>query len=38
MPPVGFEPTILVSELPQTHALDRTATRIGNTSIYNPEL
>jgi hypothetical protein len=23
MPPVGFEPTILVSERPQTHALDR---------------
>ena len=29
MPPVGFEPTILVSELPKTHALDRTATGIG---------
>jgi hypothetical protein len=29
MPPVGFEPTILVSERPQTHALDRTATGIG---------
>jgi hypothetical protein len=26
MPPVGFEPTILVSERPKTHALDRTAT------------
>jgi hypothetical protein len=23
MPPVGFEPTILVSERPKTHALDR---------------
>jgi hypothetical protein len=30
MPPVGFEPTILVSERPQTHALDRTATRMGH--------
>jgi hypothetical protein len=29
MPPVGFEPTILVSERPQTHALDRAATGIG---------
>jgi hypothetical protein len=29
MPPVGFEPTILVSERPQTHALDLTATGIG---------
>jgi hypothetical protein len=26
---MGFEPTILVSERPQTHALDRTATGIG---------
>jgi hypothetical protein len=26
MPPVVFEPTILVSERAQTHALDRTAT------------
>jgi hypothetical protein len=29
MPPVGFEPTILVSERPKTHALDRTTTGIG---------
>jgi hypothetical protein len=28
MPPVGFKPTILVSERPKTHALDRTATGI----------
>jgi hypothetical protein len=28
MPLVGFEPTILVSERPKTHALDRTATGI----------
>jgi hypothetical protein len=34
MPPVGFEPTILVSERPQTHALDRTATGIGSSSYY----
>jgi hypothetical protein len=33
MPPVGFESTILVSERPQTHALDRAATGIGNMSI-----
>jgi hypothetical protein len=26
MPPVVFEPTILASERPKTHALDRTAT------------
>jgi hypothetical protein len=31
MPLVDFEPTILVSERPQTHALDRTATGIGFT-------
>jgi hypothetical protein len=30
MPPVGFETKILVSERPQTHALDRAATGIGN--------
>jgi hypothetical protein len=29
MPPVEFEPTILVSERPKTHALDLTATGIG---------
>jgi hypothetical protein len=29
MSPLGFEPTILVSERPKTHALDRTATGIG---------
>jgi hypothetical protein len=29
MPPVGFEPMILGSERPKTHALDRTATGIG---------
>ena len=29
MPPAGFEPAIPASERPQTHALDRAATRIG---------
>jgi hypothetical protein len=33
MPPVEFELTILVSERPQTHALDRAATGI-NAWIY----
>jgi hypothetical protein len=36
MPPVGFEPTIPVSERPKTHALDRAATGIGMGS--NPGL
>jgi hypothetical protein len=34
MPPVGFEPAIPVSERPQTHALDRAATAIGNCLQY----
>jgi hypothetical protein len=34
MPPVGFESTILVSERPPTHALDRTATEIGDLTAY----
>jgi hypothetical protein len=34
MPPVVFEPIILVSERPQTHALDRTATGIGALPSY----
>jgi hypothetical protein len=29
MSPVGFEPTMPVSERPQTHVLDRAATGIG---------
>jgi hypothetical protein len=33
MPPAGFQPTILVSERPKTHALDRTATGIGTRVI-----
>jgi hypothetical protein len=32
MPPVGFEPTLLVSERPQTHVLDRAATGIGRSN------
>jgi hypothetical protein len=31
--PVGFDPTILVSERPKTHALDRTATGIGSDKL-----
>jgi hypothetical protein len=34
VPPTGFEPTILVSERPQTHALDRTAAGIGCYEVY----
>jgi hypothetical protein len=33
MPPERFEPTILVSERSQTHALDRAATGIGCVKI-----
>jgi hypothetical protein len=33
MPSAGFEPTILASELPQTHALESVATEIG-ISLY----
>ena len=35
MPPVGFEPTILAGERPQTYALDRAATGIGKSTIYD---
>jgi hypothetical protein len=34
MPPVGVQPAILVSERPQTHALDCTATGIGKDKLY----
>ena len=34
MPPVGFEPTILAGERPQTYTLDRAATGIGTIIIY----
>jgi hypothetical protein len=37
MPPVGFEPTMPVSEQPLTHALDRTATGIGRFEPTIPE-
>jgi hypothetical protein len=37
MSPVGFEPTILVSERPKTHALDRTVTAIGWGVITFPK-
>ena len=33
MPPVGFEPTILAGERPQTYALDRAATGTGIDDI-----
>ena len=34
-PPLGFEPTISESECPQTHALDRGASEIGNITHLN---
>jgi hypothetical protein len=34
MLPVGFEPTIPANERPQTQALDRAATGIGNDYYY----
>ena len=33
MPPVGFEPTISAGERPQTYALGRAATGIGNFNL-----
>ena len=38
MPPVGFEPIILASERPQSHALDRAATGIGSTLDIPPQI
>ena len=38
MPPVGFEPTILAGERPQTYALDRAATGTGECSILHVEI
>ena len=35
MPPAGFEPTIPVSEWPQTHALDRAANGNGKGDIQS---
>jgi hypothetical protein len=34
MPPAGFEPTIPANERPQTHALDRAATGIGEVAYF----
>jgi hypothetical protein len=34
MPPVGLEPAILLNVRPQTHALDRTANRVGRYTNY----
>jgi hypothetical protein len=34
MPPAGFEPEIPAGERLQTHALDRSATGIGNSFNY----
>jgi hypothetical protein len=34
MPSMGFEPTIIVSERPKTHALDRRATGIDDCNYY----
>ena len=34
MPPVVFEPKIPANERPQTHALERAATRIGANPYY----
>ena len=35
MPPVGFEPTVSAGERPQTYALDRAATWIGEEHLTN---
>jgi len=35
IPLAGFEPAFPVSKRPQTHALDRSATAIGTTTITN---
>jgi hypothetical protein len=34
MSPAGFEPTVPATERPQTHALDRTATGIGDDTKH----
>jgi len=34
MPPSRFKPTILASERPQTHTLDRAATGVGNCRFF----
>jgi len=35
MSPAGFEPSILASERPQTHCLDRSATEIKRIAEFN---
>ena len=37
MPSAGFEPTILASERPQTHALIRAVFGIGQTTSYTQD-
>jgi len=38
MPPLAFEPTILAGERPQTYAVDRAATKTGNSVPYSQEI
>jgi len=38
MPQAGFEPTIPACQRPQTHALDRAATRMGQYRLYSTKL
>ena len=38
MPPPQFEPAVLASKQPQTHALDRAATSIGTTKLLIKKL
>jgi len=38
MPPAGFETTISAGERPQTYALDRAATGIGQTFAYEGQI
>jgi len=37
MSPAGFEPTILASERPQTHALDR-AVAWGHSALFDKDI
>ena len=38
MPPVGFEPTISAGERPQTYAVERAATEIGDERYWSDEI
>ena len=38
LPPEGFEPAIPVNERPQPHALDRSATSIGDFKLLDAEI